>query len=735
MQKEALRQLKRINATPAMIRMAKENKRDVVYKTRWGDQHKTTVYDLMVRCQTRGMGKGRILMVCIFFPNKVAKGILTPFYEIYCNPDGGEYITRILNDDGTERGWSGAMADNLEETDRYISSYWYIEIGNPQPRIWQNAEGKNTIQSFFGTKEKGILGLIEWQRKTRKEKIEEKEKRQQEPWDRDMALIPKMFPSFYTWLEKDGHSKHYIFYEYDKKGAKEGYCSHCRRWVPVEKPRHNKKGRCAKCGAGITYKVASKIKTLSTGWYEAQVIQRIRGGVVIRRFSQRQYYWKRDYRSPGNHTRETERILLFDTGEVKRYYYGMYKNKYERWIQDSDYFPLKSTYYECVCSRLYKRNLAALKKNALKNSAVDLWDELPTDTANYLAIEHRSPVIEKLARIGMFRLAKDFIETKHRKTREMLDEGQTELAKMLKIDPARLKRLKAINGNMKHLAWYQNEKMANTVWPDEMIRDFGDAERIPSEFYFLPIPVSFIKAWNYLKKQADHGGRDIAHTFITWRDYVNMAEQNKMDTKNDMICRPKDVYAAHQKLIMLAQNKGSEKEAKALEKKWPKVNSVLPRLQKFEFADEKYAIVAPRNILDIVIEGNTLQHCVHTCDYYFDRIQRDESYLFFLRKAGYEDVPWYTLEVEPSGNIRQKRTTGDNQNKDFNEAVKFLKKWQKEFLKRLTKEEKCLGEKADQARIQEYANLRKNGNRVWHGKLAGQLLADVLEQDFMAAGT
>ena len=96
-------------------------------------------------------------------------------------------------------------------------------------------------------------------------------------------------------------------------------------------------------------------------------------------------------------------------------------------------------------------------------------------------------------------------------------------------------------------------------------------------------------------------------------------------------------------------------------------------------------------------------------------------------------MPWYTLEVEPSGNIRQKRTTGDNQNPDFDKALGFLKKWQKFFKKQLTEEEKELGKKADKLRKENYAELRKNGNKVWHGKLAGQLLADVLEADFMEA--
>lgn len=221
----------------------------------------------------------------------------------------------------------------------------------------------------------------------------------------------------------------------------------------------------------------------------------------------------------------------------------------------------------------------------------------------------------------------------------------------------------------------------------------------------------------------------------TWRDYLNMAEKAKMDVSNERIWKPKDLQAAHNEVVFILQQGEMEKEAEELEKKWPKVNGNLPKLKKFEYADKDFAVLAPENILDIVKEGRILQHCVHTCDFYFDRIQRDETYLFFLRRAEHKDIPWYTLEVEAGGNIRQKRTTGDNQNKDFDEAVPFLKKWQKIFVKRLSKEEKEAGKKADQARIQEYEELRKNENRVWHGKLAGQLLADVLEADFMAAAT
>lgn len=295
-----------------------------------------------------------------------------------------------------------------------------------------------------------------------------------------------------------------------------------------------------------------------------------------------------------------------------------------------------------------------------------------------------------------------------------------------------MKRLKAMDGQITHLKWLQYEKTVNTAWPDAMIKDFGDEGIRSGAMGFLPTPLRYVSIWNYMKRQQVLTQGSLTQVMRTWEDYLNMAEKAKMDIKNERIWKPKDLKAAHNEVILILQQGEMEKEAKKLEKKWPKVNGILPKLKKFEYASKDFAVLAPESILDIVKEGRILQHCVHTCDFYFDRIQRDETYLFFLRRAGQEDVPWYTLEVEAGGNIRQKRTTGDNQNKDFEEAVAFLKKWQRYFIKQLTKEEKAAGKLADQARQQEYAKLRQDGNRVWHGKLAGKLLADVLEADFMA---
>ena len=72
---------------------------------------------------------------------------------------------------------------------------------------------------------------------------------------------------------------------------------------------------------------------------------------------------------------------------------------------------------------------------------------------------------------------------------------------------------------------------------------------------------------------------------------------------------------------------------------------------------EVYSIVVPSGVRDIMREGDALSHCVGKSDRYWERIEQQEAYILFLRKTAEIDKPYYTLEVEPNGTIRQKGPT------------------------------------------------------------------------------
>ena len=142
----------------------------------------------------------------------------------------------------------------------------------------------------------------------------------------------------------------------------------------------------------------------------------------------------------------------------------------------------------------------------------------------------------------------------------------------------------------------------------------------------------------------------------------------------------------------------------------------------------------PESIEDIIVEGSTLGHCIDRTDVYFERIQNRTSYLVFLRKAERPEAPWYTLEIEPGGTIRQKRTVGNTQrDSDIKAFTPFLRKWQKNVLRKMNREDKALAQASKEARLEEYGQLRARKEPIRNGLLRGQLLADVLEADLMEA--
>lgn len=728
MVKEKLRKLRALNATREMMQKAAADNGVEVKEKGWNGKWETRKYKYKYAIYLRCQELSGYLKIAIFTTKDMKDGIDTPRFELFINPDGDEYITREFAN-GEEK-WRKAMIENLD----YPGYGWGYLYSQSQKVDWINAEGAKTIRNKLKVEKSGFYGILEYQQRVLKEKREEGYRREVAPWDADMALVPEVPDGFARWMQKKGVEEHFIFYHYDsKKEAETGYCSYCEKQVPVIKPRHNKKAKCPCCKKEITFKADGKIKRLETKYYNLNLIQKIAGGFVIRTFEVQKKYSNTTYDKPYYIVKEFRRVLYRKEG-ITLYCMELYKNKEYRWVRQRGYFGIGHYYYRYGSSKeglTYPTNIGRLAKSELKHSGLPIMlkKKQRMDIEKYLYEEAGNPAIEKLVKIDMFRLAEEIMECSYDK--ELLNEEGTDLAKMLKLDKNRLNRLKNMDGGINHMRWLQLEKKNNTAYTDDMIRYFADADLVPKNLEFISQKMSYQKIWNYLMRQQDLTEDKPSQIVTTWQDYLNMAKKAKMSVDSEQIYKPKNLEAKHAEAIEILQQEGFKKQAEEVRKRFKDVDKICAELTKYEYESDKYCIVAPKGVEDIIREGTILQHCVHTCDFYWDRICHRETYLLFLRKTASNDVPYYTLEVEPAGNIRQKRTTGDNQNKDFEDAVGFLKKWQKEIQKRLSKEDKELGKKSSMLRKKEYEKLRKDGNKVWHGRLAGKLLVDVLEEDFM----
>ena len=722
--KKTLRALRQLNATKEMMRKAKADK--PTNSNKWWKSGIKYPYKYGVYLRAQHL-KG-FLKVAVYATEWMRQGISTPCYEIFIDHENEQFITRRLDKTYTETGWTRAMIDNLKNVeDVKLAKYWYDGLlsGSGAEDPWMDEHQAVYIKKTLQTNKSGYAAIVEYQRKCRQQDLAEMRRRETAPWDDDMARVPEEPKAFKRWVFHEAVSENYMIYTYSKTGAKEGWCTYCEKMVKLkEKPLHGKIGICPRCKREITYKSSGKINTLATDYYKVQLVQNIDGGIVVRHFDARKR-WKGTIKAE-LYLHEDTRTLIMD-GTKWQYSWELYKNIEHRWCR-SDY----RNYGNWRGGRIYPGNMYHLSKTGLVHSSLPLVlkhnKKITNAVVDWLDAEKYDPNIERCAKAGLYRLTGEMVKN----DRMIKNRRATELTKALGIDRMRLSRLVAHDGGSLYLSYLQREKVDNTIYPDDILLDLVEKHiGLPSLKIMLD-HMTLVKAYNYLVRQSDPSDKNpMSQALTTYNDYMNMAERLKMDISSEQIYKPKDLKKAHTKVIDLLSQAGWEKTAQDASKKFPKVSEELPRLSKYEYKGSAYQIVAPRTITDIVREGSLLGHCIHTCDFYYQRIETKESFIMFLRKNDDPEKPWYTLEVEPSGNIRQKRTVVDNQNDDLKAAVPFLHEWQQWLQKILSDEDKKLAKISEKKRKENYKKIREEKKKVWHGKLQGQLLADVLEADFL----
>ena len=105
--------------------------------------------------------------------------------------------------------------------------------------------------------------------------------------------------------------------------------------------------------------------------------------------------------------------------------------------------------------------------------------------------------------------------------------------------------------------------------------------------------------------------------------------------------------------------------------------------------------------------------------------------MLFIRHTSEPDKPYYTLEVEPDGTVRQKRTMYDRQEPDIELAKKFLRQWQRVVSTRLTATERKLAVVSQELRMQEFEELKREKVIIHTGDFRGRSLLDLLTEDLM----
>jgi len=601
---------------------------------------------------------------------------------------------------------------------------------------WDIPEEDNQLmKQYLGVAEDGRKGLNSYQSSVRDEQLDERHRRETAPWDQALSKVRPLPADWEHWVDKHGIHYNYFFYDYSRKKKQTGYCTWCEKEVPIQAPKHNKIGKCPCCRHEIQYKAKGRAGWIHTVPETAYLLQHCGDDLIIRQFEVKRTYKKGGYKEPKRYIHEERRVIYNSKLETEVYHYGFYKNSYCRWIKGErtySAFGMYSYDNRDYDGSVYRRNLPYLARTKLRETGLnEIIRELDRmDPEVYLEILKKKAYLEKLVKAGLIRVAKEVIDE-----RKELTIGEShDFAKSLGIDKNQMGRLRKNKGGFKYLAWLKYEKQNGKNYADSMLKQLEEWKLEPSDLGFILEKISLVRICFYLKKQALLSGRKEKELVSTWQDYLYMAARIKMDTESELIFKPKNLVEKHNEVVRLCGGLEMVEQAEEILKDFPDIDSICQSIkEKYEYGDKHYTILVPEKVEDILAEGTALGHCLDRTDIYFDRIQRRETYIVFLRKTEAPDYPYYTLEIEPDGTARQKRTTGDNQNADYQNAKRFIQKWQRAIRKRLTEEDFILARESARLREEEFKELRKTKAKVWHGHLAGKLLVDVLEADLMEA--
>ncbi len=570
--------------------------------------------------------------------------------------------------------------------------------------------------------------------------------------------------------ERD-YFQHYIFYEHPRKNYKEGVCSCCGNQVYVRHcpdgypngiefygdsdlwyARHGTKGECPHCGVKVTYKAAGIAKNCYNLEETSNLVVFLPAEdgkkvyadcfTVLARphtSGRTAFYWypKAKYVfEPGKCYAEIYPYMLYNYfgryGELMRTC-GWKEVGTVRFSGDKPYEPWQGYMYNPAGYWLV--NMEVLDDTFLKYACLD----------QFLGVSHRNqathlyamkylwwychyPSLEISIKTGVHDPIQNAVYngTKSHADVNLKATRPWEFFRLSKLDFNLWIKVKKDRYGLLQL---MHKRKITGQKPVERLIDLhracayssSDVKRVLEYAEKTAFPV---KEWlKYMRKQIKDAGY--------WLDYMGMAEKaGILQTVNVF---PKDLEKAHDALAsqlnrLYLQKKVEQQTAfiENLRKRYPGVKKVCDRIRdKFAYQDEDYAILVPHSIKEIVAEGIYLNHCLADQERYFDRIVTKESFILFLRRTASIEDAWYTLEVEPDGTIRQKRTFGHDQLPDLDAAKPFLKEWQTIVAKRLELADLALAATARQKRIENYTELRKNKKRI----RGGALLADVLEAD------
>jgi hypothetical protein len=136
-----------------------------------------------------------------------------------------------------------------------------------------------------------------------------------------------------------------------------------------------------------------------------------------------------------------------------------------------------------------------------------------------------------------------------------------------------------------------------------------------------------------------------------------------------------ELVGHHQILIDLANAEQAEHEARVNARYESGFQTNHKRWEKWAWdGDDEFCVIAPSKPVDVAVEGITLRHCVKS---YIPSVSAGTTNIMFIRRKGKEEEPFFTVEVDSAGSIRQVHGMCNCNVSSVEGLTEFVRKWSK----------------------------------------------------------
>lgn len=526
--------------------------------------------------------------------------------------------------------WTKASLDNVARMSRGARP----ESWTCGEYSWNTPEDRNLAEEYLGT-----YSISSWEADCNEQERRRQEDNRRRKIEKELSNVPTLdYPEMEAWAEASFFPEFYLFTW--PKGERNIYQCTCCGQNSWRKERFKARSiiKCPKCGHEVIVKKQIKEKEK---YVHVTVLQKA-GGQWVERIFKCVCRWEAEKTIDFY---EQIRILMKEGDHYGKVYYGQSVDA-DEFAQD--FWDKKTIGCSFSCSRqtyLYPGTLKEVLPFAgLERSGMDILAEklVKADFNRYICIYDHSSYIEYIIKRGMTKLASDLINYW-----QILPDGKFE------IDGNRVARLRDMNGGFVTYDWLKLEQQEQIRVSNEALKFFEDTKIRPDDAERVMMAgVTPTRMVNYiLKQQKDNGIKGSGISILrTWKDYLSMAEEEGMDTSDDIVRMPKDLKMRHDMLVEIRNARRDEERIRADQKKYAALDASIAshvrEAARYYWQNDEYMIVPATKCEELMKEGRTLHHCVGSSDTYMRNMAEGRSWILFLRKKEDLEKPYYTVEVK-----------------------------------------------------------------------------------------